>query len=297
MSRSLLVCLVVGLVVALVTPNVLARGGRGGGGHRGGGHRGGHHGAHHGGQHRHFDHHYHHAHWSHNNRPFSHGWYGRHGGRWGYGWGGWAWGNPWVPATWGATTAWLGWQNPTPIPGNYGTVDDETDDAPNANAPAATPEDESDDYPQYSDEQKNAAAQLAKSRATDPSKDTQFLPLGVYTLAPEDAEEATAILQLAVAKDGALRGTYLNLLNDTDHQVRGAVDKKTQRAAFTIGPLGKIVFETSLHNLTQAAGGIAVHYENGESRHWTLARYAKEPTENDKDDDEQPTKSTTNKAG
>lgn len=292
MSRFFLACLTLSLIVGIAASEALGRGGRGGG-HRGGGHRG----AHHGGQHRRPDHHDHHAHWAHHNRPFSHGWYGRHGGRWGYGWGGWGWGNPWVPATWGATTAWLGLQDAAPIAGNYGTVDNGDDSPQTSTPPAAAADTEADDYPHYTDEQKNAAAQLAKSHATDPPKETRFLPLGVYTLAPEDTEEATAMVQLAVAPDGALRGTYVNLLNDTNHPVRGAIDKQTQRAAFTIGPQGKIVFETSLPNLTKGTGGMAVHYENGESRHWVLARYAKEPTENDKDEDEGPSKAATSKAG
>lgn len=291
-----------------------ARGGHGGGhgGHGGhhGGHRG-HHGAHHGGAHRHFDHHYHHSHWAHHNRPFSHGWYGRHGGRWGYGWGGWGWGNPWAVASYATAASWLGTQAVAPVVNQYGGPVFDTAPA-TAPPPASTPtqnattnaktkdnsddddDDEADDDApaNYTDAQKGEADALAKSKVADPAADTKFLPLGVFTLAPRDQTEASAILQLAIAHDGALRGTYYDLLNDQDFKVRGAVDKKTQKVAFRLGEQGKVLFETSLANLTHATGGIALHYENGDSRHWTLARYAKEPSEKD-GDEAAPTAATT----
>jgi hypothetical protein len=163
---------------------------------------------------------------------------------------------------------------------------------PNAAAAKDDKDDDDDDdeeeAPKYTDAQKSEAAALAKSKSVDPPSDAKFMPLGVFTLAPEDQEEASAILQLAIAQDGALRGTYYDLLSDQAHQVRGAVDKKTQKAAFYLGTGGKVLFETSLPNLTQGTGGVALHYENGESRHWTLARYAKEPTEEDEDEDPAP---------
>jgi hypothetical protein len=123
------------------------------------------------------------------------------------------------------------------------------------------------------------AGQLADSGANEPAEKAKFLPLGVFTLAPKGQEQASALVQLALGHDGKLRGTYYDLLSDQDHSVTGAVDKKTQRAAFRFGPQGKVVFETSLANLTQDSGSVAVHYENGETRGWTLARYAGEPTE------------------
>ncbi len=302
-------------VVGLSTTQVLARGGGHGGGHHGGGHHGG---GHHGGQHSHHGnhshhhtshhshthshhgdhHHYHHSNWAHHNRPFSHGWYGRHGGAWGYGWGGWGWGNPWAVATFGATAAWLGLDAVEPYYGNYGTVDnyltsDETtepegddtsgDDAHSdtqSNEQSASSEHESAPSP-ITPEQIAAAKQLIAEGKNDPPKDTSFLPLGVFSIAPEGQHEASAMVQLAVSKSGQMRGTYYDLLTDHDQPIRGAVNKKTQQVAFTFGDKGKVTFETSLANLTQDTGAIAAHFENGKTSTWTLARYAKEPSENE----------------
>ncbi len=241
---------------------------------RGGGHGGEHHGgAHHGD-------HYHHAHWADHNRPFSRSWYGHHRGAWGYGHGGlngWVWGNPWSAATFGAATAWLGMDAARPIVGDETLVPTVyTSDTSDAGAPADAQA--QGDAPQDTSAQAAAAAQLANTGRGDPAQHTAFLPLGVFSLAPEGQTEASALVQLAVAKDGMVRGTYYDLLSDNDQQVRGAVDKKTQHVAFSVGASGKVVFETSLANLTQRQGAIAVHYENGKTSPWTLARYAQEPT-------------------
>ncbi len=81
------------------------------------------------------------------------------------------------------------------------------------------------------------------------------------------------MLQLAVTKDGVLRGTYYDLLTDKEQPVQGAIDKATQRVAFTAGPNGKTVFETSLNSLTQDVGPMALYFENGAARPWTVARF------------------------
>jgi hypothetical protein len=316
MKKFLALSLLLVAAVGFSASQVLARGGgHGGGGHHGGGHAGGNHGGeHHAENHNNFnhgehhgnfnhgDHHYHHANWAHHNRPFSRGWYGRHGAGWGYGWGGWGWGNPWGVAGFGAAAAWLGLEGAEPILGSYGNVptvytadteendeaenegdDDNSNDGDNADEAAPAGEEATDidenTAPEDTAAQAAAAAALAKSGQTDPAKDASFLPLGVFTLAPARQAEATALVQLAISKDGVVRGRYYDLLSDQDHPVRGALDKKTQQVAFTFGPQGKVTFETSLANLTQDKGSVAVHYENGRKGTWTLARYEKEPTE------------------
>jgi hypothetical protein len=320
MNKVLGIVLAAVAVLGLSTAQVLARGGGHGGGHHGGGHHGGgHHGGHHShhsshshhhsGHHSHTHshhgdhHHYHHSNWAHHNRPFSHGWYGRHGGAWGYGWGGWGWGNPWAVATFGATAAWLGLDAAEPYYGNYGTVggnyltSDETTEPETYEG--ADSNDSADDTAENSEtdenqttenaitpapitpEQIEAAKQLIAEGKNDPPKETSFLPLGVFSIAPEGQHEASAMVQLAVSKAGQVRGTYYDLLTDHDQPIRGAVNKKTQQVAFTFGDNGKVTFETSLANLTQPTGAIAAHFENGQTTSYTLARYAKEPSENE----------------
>jgi hypothetical protein len=324
MSKAFWLSVALVAVFGFSSVQVMARGGGHGGGHHGGGHHGGgHHGgghhAHHSGHHSHhhsgyhthhgFHHHYHHSNWAHHNRPFSRGWYGRHGGAWGYGWGGWGWGNPWAISTFGATTAWLGLEGSEPIYGNYGTVDNvltsETADEPteessnleNENEAAANQNDnqndgEANNNSQLTPDQIAAARQLAIGGKNDPAKDTAFLPLGVFSIAPQGQAEASALVQLAVSKTGIVRGTYYDLLTDHDQPIRGALDKKSQQVAFTFGDQGKVTFETSLGNLTQAKGGIVAHFENGKTSNWTLARYEHEPTEEKGNDNEADTEAS-----
>jgi len=192
----------------------------------------------------------------------------------------------------------LGLEGAEPIYGNYGTVDNvltsETADEPaeessnleSENEQAAGENDaEANKTSQLTPDQIAAAKQLAISGKNDPTKDTTFLPLGVFSIAPQGQAEASTLVQLAVSKTGIVRGTYYDLLTDHDQPIRGALDKKTQQVAFTFGDQGKVTFETSLGNLTQAKGGIVAHFENGKTSNWTLARYEHEPTDEEVKDD------------
>lgn len=282
MKRTLGSGLVLAVVLGFCVAQVLARGGHGGGhgGHHGGHHSGhrGHHG--HANQHHASHHAHHHSHWANHNRPFSRGWYGNHRRAWG---GGWGWGNPWGIANWATAGAWLGLGAAAPIWGGYGPTDTtiyDTDDAELSAAdtkqPAGKPV-----TPETLAAESAAAKALAAKGISEPGQNEKFLPLGVFTLAPEDQTEASAMVQLAVSKQGVLRGSYFDLLSDVDHPIRGSVDKKTQRVAWNIGPQGKVTFQTALGVLTEPSGPVSVHYENGQTRQWVLARYEKEPTEND----------------
>lgn len=292
MSRHLVLTLAFAVVLGLATKGVFARGGGHGGGRGGGHHGGGHHGGaqHHAGHHdahhgNHHVNHHHHAHYAHHDRPFTHGWYGHHHGAWG----GWGWGNAWAPAAFGTAAAWLGLSAADSVIGGYQPVEtvttadtsdkgDQSDEG-DQDAPANNETEQDADQPAADEAQpqqfapSTQAAELIKSGVTDPPKDAKLLPLGVYSLAPKGQHEASAMLQLSVSKDGVLRGSYYDLLSNQAHPVQGAVDKKTQRVAWTVGSNGKVLFETSLANLTQETGPLSVHYENGQSRQWTVARY------------------------
>lgn len=106
--------------------------------------------------------------------------------------------------------------------------------------------------------------------ATNPA---DFLPLGVFALAPQNEKDANALVQLAVNQQGELRGNYYDVLTGQDQTVSGTVDKQSQRATFKVSPRGNVSFETTLQNLTQAGGWITLRFANGQSRQWTLARF------------------------
>ena len=287
--KKLISCgLILTLVLGLGRSPVWARGGHGGGhgGHHGGHHSGhhSHHGHHHANHHHNGNHHashhaHHHSHWGHHNRPFSNGWYAGHGGAWG---GGWGWGNPWGIANWGTTAAWLGLgAASTPLWGGYGATNTTVYDTDNEdlNQPANEFAGGQNLSPADLATQSAAAQQLAAQGNPEPGQQDQFMPLGVFSLAPENQTEATALLQLAVSKQGIVRGTYYDLLSDTDRPIRGSVDKQTQLVAWNVGAGGQATFQTALPVLTEPSGPVSVHYQNGQTRQWVLARYEKEPTE------------------
>jgi hypothetical protein len=109
--------------------------------------------------------------------------------------------------------------------------------------------------------------------ATDSSEAGEFLPLGVFALAPKSERDASALVQLAVNKQGDLRGNYYDVLTGQDQTVAGTVDKATQRAKFQVSPGGKVAFETTLASLTRPTGWVTLRFQDGKTRQWMLARF------------------------
>jgi hypothetical protein len=102
------------------------------------------------------------------------------------------------------------------------------------------------------DQYAQQATQIATEGQTavaPPSDD--WKALGVYALVQGDEKTSNNIFQLAVNKEGIIRGNYYDGLMDTTTEVYGSVDKKNQRAAWTIGKKKDRVFEAGLYNLTQ----------------------------------------------
>jgi len=103
-------------------------------------------------------------------------------------------------------------------------------------------------------------------------------PLGVFAVARDndrnEGDERT--MQLAVDKNGVLAGTFFNAQSKQAHPLTGMVDKRTQRAAwsFADGEQPKVVFETSVFNLTKPDTTMMVHFgpNSGDTEVWHLVR-------------------------
>ena len=80
------------------------------------------------------------------------------------------------------------------------------------------------------------------------------------------------MFQLAVDKDGIIRGNYYDGVMDTTTPVFGSVNKTTQRAAWTIGKTKDRVFEAGLYNLTQPEAPVLVHIGADKTQQWLLVR-------------------------
>ena len=88
----------------------------------------------------------------------------------------------------------------------------------------------------------------------------------------EGETKSTNIFQLAVNKDGIIRGNYYNALTDAVEPVAGSVDKKTQRAAWTVGGRKSPIYEAGIANLTMDQTTMLLHYGKEKSVQMTLVR-------------------------
>jgi len=103
-------------------------------------------------------------------------------------------------------------------------------------------------------------------------------PLGVYALCASDQKNGSQLFQLAVDKKGIIRGTYFNEVTNESKPIAGAVDKKNQRACFTISGNKNTVYDTAIGNLLKDSSPILVHYSKSNTQQLTLVRLKKNGT-------------------
>ena len=120
-----------------------------------------------------------------------------------------------------------------------------------------------------------AAALATAGQEAKPPKTDKWQALGVFALAQGDETTSNTMFQLAVNKDGIIRGNYYDALMDTSTEVYGSVDPKTQRAAWTIGKNQNTVFETGIYNLTKEQTPVLVHFGKDKTQQWLLVRVEK----------------------
>jgi hypothetical protein len=175
-------------------------------------------------------------------------WYAAHPGCWVAA--GWAAGAAWTAASYADMAAYCGMDVAASPDYDYGsTVVYQGDDVYMNGQPVAT-------TAQFAQQATDIASQ---GQAVDPPPTTEWKPLGVYALVQGDEKTSNNIFQLAVNKDGIIRGNYYDGLTDTTTEVYGSVDKRVQRAAWTIGKKKDRVFEAGMSNLTQLQCPCLVH--------------------------------------
>jgi hypothetical protein len=117
------------------------------------------------------------------------------------------------------------------------------------------------------------------------AKDEEWLPLGVFAVISDaDQTKTDRTVQLAVNKDGVIRGNLQDALSDNVTPLVGAVDKKTQRIAIKIEGNEAAVAETGLYNLTNDEVPILIHFGPDHRETRTLIRL--KPPEDEKEQDE-----------
>ena len=130
------------------------------------------------------------------------------------------------------------------------------------------------------DEYATQATAIADTgRGAKPAADEEWKPLGVFGMVQGEETVANTLFQLAVNKAGVLRGNYYDALGDNTLPVYGSVDKKTGRAAWSVGEKKEIVYEAGLSNLTQAQSTVLIHYGKEKTRQMILVRLEDPKTE------------------
>jgi hypothetical protein len=186
-------------------------------------------------------------------------WYGAHPGVWA---GAGATTAAWTAASWNAISGWFGTSAP-PVDYNYGTnVVTQGDNVYVDGQDGGT----TDQYYQQTADLANAGAQAPA--AADPN----WLPLGVFAMTQADRSNSNMIIQLAVDKQGIIRGNFTDTKTNKTQSVQGSIDKKTQRAAWTIGDKKDDVLETGLYNLTKDEVPALLHYGKDRTEQWLLVR-------------------------
>lgn len=187
-------------------------------------------------------------------------WYGDHPGAWAPS--GWAAGNAWAPSAWGAVALFCGYGNTAPTSYNYGVNVNAQDGNVIVDGQSVG----------TTDEFSQQAADLAEAGSAATLSDTdQWLPIGVFAMVRNENQHPQLILQLALNKQGILRGNYTDELTDHTLPIHGAVDKQTQRAAWTVGDNKQTVMEAGLSDLTEGDAPALIH-KNGKTDHWLLVR-------------------------
>jgi hypothetical protein len=160
----------------------------------------------------------------------------------------------WGAAGWGAAAMdygmvgnWLGMDSAPADNYDYGNnVTYQGDTVYNGNQPVAS----SDQYYQQASDLANNAA--------PPADDSQWMPLGVFAIMDGDSKAPSSTVQLAVNKQGTIRGNSTDPIGNV-LPVQGSVDKKTQRVAWTVGSNNRTVYDSGLCNLTKSEAPVLVH--------------------------------------
>jgi len=200
---------------------------------------------------------------------FGRSWYAAHPDVWNPS--GWTAARTWSVATWPAIGSWYGWDNSVqPVYYNYGTsITYQGNQVYYGDQPVAT----ADQYYQQ-------ASTLAQSQPPADPNAGEWMPLGVFGLVNGDQANPHYIIHLAVNRAGTLAGNYHDVITGTTLPVHGAVDKQSQRVAWTVGDNTTTVGETGIYNLTKDEAPVLIHIGKDKTQQWTLVRL-KQPLQPD----------------
>ena len=197
---------------------------------------------------------------------FRPGWYAQYPGAWFAA--GWTANAVWRAATWNSCASFCGYAA-TPVYYSYGENITYQDDGVYFDGQLAYPAEE---YAQQAITIADAGREAKASEKGD------WLPLGVFAMVQGDEKTSNHIFQLAVNKEGVIRGNYYDAVTDSTAPIYGSVDKKKQRAAWTVGDRKTPVYEAGIANLTENETTMLVHYGKDRTQQFSLVRVEESDT-------------------
>jgi hypothetical protein len=207
---------------------------------------------------------------------YSRDWYARYPGAWYTS--DWADDDLWAAMDWDSMDDYFGYGDTEPEYYDYGNTVTYQDNSVYMNGQDMGT---SDEYYQQAQDLADTGAQAQVAA------DVKWMPLGVFAMTHGDQSKANLVLQLAVNKDGTIRGNYTATLTNDTKPIQGSVDKKTQRAAWTIGDNKDNVIETGIYNLTKDEAPCLVHFGKDKTQQWLLVRLNKDGQDGSKSDGSQ----------
>lgn len=188
-------------------------------------------------------------------------WYARYPGAWFAT--GWAAGTAWRACAWADAAAYCGYAQASPVYYDYGNSVTYQDGNVYVNG-----QDVGSGEQYYTQ-----ASQIASTgAAAEAPADGDWLPLGVFALTKSEGTKSDVSLQLAVNKQGVIRGNATDTVTNKNQTIQGSVDKQTQRVAFTVGDKTEEVVETGLYNLTKDESPCLIHFGKDKTEQWLLVR-------------------------
>jgi hypothetical protein len=182
---------------------------------------------------------------------------------------------PYRWATWGAVAGWVGYgggASTAAVSYDYGeTTYYEGDTVYQNGEPVASAE----EYTQQ------AEAIAASAPAVEPA-DLDWLSLGVFALSPDGQASGptpSLFLQLAISKEGVIRGTLNNAATGKTQDVVGMIDKASQRCAWTVVDQTRPIMETGISNLTKDTVPSLIHFADGQTQQWLMVRLEEPPAQ------------------
>lgn len=206
-------------------------------------------------------------HWA-GNEPFTAAWYADHPNAWRYS-------HPhadaFAVATWDSVYRWLGLAATpvyyTPAPTTATVIVEGQVPQSSENEEQVTSEESVNNQPM--------AERLVATGQQPVAEDSEWLPLGVFSLRPSAMPEANQLVQLAVNREGIVRGSYVDLVTDQAFNAVGSVDRDSQRVAWTVESKKAATFETSVASLTQPQAALTLRFPDGHVQNWSMQQASK----------------------